>query len=409
MTVSGGALLISCGESAMTGATSGGQNDGASADEGSGGQPEATLPRTDAESEDATAVDASGPDAQGDVWTADGETASDSLVSADATPMDAPSAEAGSIDASDAPGDAEGVIADSASAGDAALVVTSCGMVVAPTILSPLICYPQCFPIEAGALAKIDAGDGGISGTQCDSLCGTGSTWFSCKPIEDAGASMIECQRNCTGRRPAGLVPSPPGRGTVLGVHFAEMARLETASVDAFHHLRCELVAHRAPRRLVKAVERAARDEIRHARMTRALARRYGGGVVAVRVEPRPMRGLEAIAAENAVEGCVREAFGALVAHWQAAAATDPVIRAAMARIARDETRHAALAFAVDGWLRGRLGCAARARLAAARNRALGELASAESEPSAALRSKIGLPTRAQSRYLVDQLAHIAV
>ena len=186
------------------------------------------------------------------------------------------------------------------------------------------------------------------------------------------------------------------------------MTRLEAASVDAFRHLRRELIAHGAPRRLVRAAERAARDEVRHARMTRALATRYGGEVIAPRVEPRPVRNLEAVAIENAVEGCVREAFGALIACFQAAAARDPVIRAAMARIARDETRHAALAFEVDAWLRGKLGGSARARVEAARDRALGELASNAVEAPAALRSTIGLPTRQQSRFLLDELTRIA-
>jgi len=411
MAVSGGALLVSCGGSSTGAPPTGAQNNGSStADGAGGGQPDATPSQGDAESEDATMLEGSA-DAQGDVLTADRQVAPDSNVNSDATAGDEHSADGGSMDASvDARDDAPAVIADSSSDGDATFIVTSCGMVVSTPMIGPGGCYPACFPLEAGALAKIHAGDGGLSGSQCNSLCGTGSViWTSCKPIDDAGVPLIQCQANCTGRRPAGLLPSPPGLGTALGVHFAEMARLEAASVDAFHHLRRELIAHRAPRRLVKAAGRAARDEIRHARMTRALARRYGGGVVMAKVEPRPVRrSLEAIAAENAVEGCVREAFGALVAHWQAAAAMDTVIRAAMTRIARDETRHAALAFEVDAWLRGRLERATKARVAAVRDRAFGELRADEAEAPEPLRSKIGLPTRSQSRFLLEQLARIA-
>jgi hypothetical protein len=400
---------MSCGGSSTTAPPTAAQNDGASAEGSSGGQPDAMPSQADAALQDATMVDGNAADAQGDLFTADGPGAPDSSVRPDATAVDAQSADADSIDASvDARDDAVGVIVDSSSDGDATFYATTCGMVVSTSILSPLICYPQCFPLEAGALAKIDAGDGGLTGTQCDSLCGTGGLWLSCRPVDDAGVSLIQCQRNCTGRRPAGLLPSPPGSGTALGAHFAEMARLEAAAVDAFHHLRRELIAHRAPRRMVKAAERAARDEIRHARMTRALAKRYGGGVVAPRVELRPVRSLEAIAMENAVEGCLREAFGALVAHWQASAAADPVIRAAMARIARDETRHAALAFEVDSWVRGRLARAAQARVAVVRDRAFRELTADEAEAPAALRRAIGLPTRLQSRLLLEQLARIA-
>jgi hypothetical protein len=186
------------------------------------------------------------------------------------------------------------------------------------------------------------------------------------------------------------------------------MARLEAASVDAFRHLRRELIAHQAPRRLVRAAERAARDEIRHARVTRALAHRYGAIAADPRVAPSGIRDLETIARENAVEGCVHEAFGALVASWQAKVASDPVIRAAMARIAIDETRHAALAFQVGAWLAGRLDALARARVDAARRGAIDTLVVRAKEAPSALRAPLGLPTARQSRDLVDRLARLA-
>jgi hypothetical protein len=53
--------------------------------------------------------------------------------------------------------------------------------------------------------------------------------------------------------------------------------------------------------------------------------------------------------------GTAAGAFGALVASWQAMGASDPMMRAAMARIARDETRHADLSFQVHALLKGRL------------------------------------------------------
>jgi hypothetical protein len=125
-------------------------------------------------------------------------------------------------------------------------------------------------------------------------------------------------------------------------------------------------------------------------------------------VEATPIRDLEAIAVENAVEGCVREAFGALVASWQAVAAVDPLVRATMARIARDETRHAALALQIAGWLRGRLDTAARVRVEQARRAALADLASAVREPPLSLRAPLGLPTRAQALELQRQFSLLA-
>jgi hypothetical protein len=303
-------------------------------------------------------------------------------------------------------------------------VVTSCGETVTVDLTGPFagsLCgIPECFPFDAGALAAdgdasaVDAGDGGITHAQCTALCASpGSTgsqsWESCAPIEDGGVPLIQCQPyGCLGRLPEGLVSANAAAATSLGAYFAGMAQLEAASVHAFRHLRRELVAHGAPRRLVRAAERAARDEIRHARVSTALARRHGGATVAPRVEPRPVRSLETIALENAVEGCAREGFGALVATWQGTAATDPVIRAAMTRLARDETRHAALAFAVDAWLHGRLDPAARARVKATRNAALAELAAGGDEVPEALRKPLGMPSRLQWRELGREMARWA-
>jgi hypothetical protein len=300
----------------------------------------------------------------------------------------------GAVGDEGAPSDAGEVDGDGAT-----YVVTSCGETV-PVVSGPYgsRCNAQCFPLEAGAFVT---GDGSPRSTQCSMLCGPG-VWFSCAPETDAGTLLIRCEPDCTGRRPQGLLASRPATGAPLGAYFAEMARMEAASIAAFRHLRRELLAHRAPRRLVRAAERAARDEARHARMTTALARRHGAEAIASRVEGIPVRSLEAIAIENAVEGCVRETFGALVASWQARAACDPLIRAAMTRIAHDETRHAALAFAVDAWARGRLGPEARGRVEQARSKAITEVATRAQEAPILLRTPLGLPTSAQTRALAE-------
>ncbi|MCY1008004.1 hypothetical protein OV079_21085 [Nannocystis pusilla] len=77
---------------------------------------------------------------------------------------------------------------------------------------------------------------------------------------------------------------------------------------------------------------------------------------------PTAVRSLEALARENAVEGCVRETFGALVARYQASVAADEPLRRLFAAIAEDELDHAALAWDVATWLNGQLDEAARAR-----------------------------------------------
>jgi hypothetical protein len=121
------------------------------------------------------------------------------------------------------------------------------------------------------------------------------------------------------------------------------------------------------------------------------------------RVKPRA---LEAIAIENAIEGCVRETFGALVAAWQAREARDPVVRAVMKRIARDETNHASLGWAIDTWARTRLDRAARRRVDAARAVAVRAFSLMPEEPLNA-RDVVaaGLPNREVQRALFAGLA----
>jgi hypothetical protein len=181
------------------------------------------------------------------------------------------------------------------------------------------------------------------------------------------------------GRRPRGLVRAR-GRAhsTALGAYFGGMAYEEAASVHAFLRLGEELARHGAPAPLVRAAERSARDEERHARLMARWARAYGVTAPAPKVRRARPRTLEAMARENAVEGCAHETFGALLLGWQAARSPDPSLRRAFARVAADEARHAALAWAVAAWAEGRLDARGRARVGAARARALGALGRAQ-------------------------------
>lgn len=124
------------------------------------------------------------------------------------------------------------------------------------------------------------------------------------------------------------------------------------------------------------------------------LAVAAGARPPAVRVTPPGApRDLETVARENAAEGCVRETFAALVAWRQARLAADPKIRETMGTIAADETRHAALSWAIDAWSRDRLSKSARHRVRSARSAAISLLLRdvALSE-TAALRLPAGLP-----------------
>jgi hypothetical protein len=200
----------------------------------------------------------------------------------------------------------------------------------------------------------------------------------------------------CEGRRPEGLLSD----GTV-----------EAASVPAFERLAEELEAHGAPERLVRAARSAAGDEVRHARAMELLARRHGAPLPEVRVEPFRPRSLEALALENAIEGCVRETYGALLSGWQARTAGDAEVRHVMGPIAEEELRHAELSWALDAWAARRLDAEARARVREARHEALRTLEREVEEQVTPeeLVQVAGLPSREAARELLRGLAELVL
>jgi hypothetical protein len=222
----------------------------------------------------------------------------------------------------------------------------------------------------------------------------------------DGEAIAVDCDKcSVMGRRPAGLARARAKGRSPLGAFFGHAAHLEAASVEAFASLAEELTALGAPAELARAAERSARDEERHARLTGHIARRHGGEPPGVRVARRRSRSLEAMAIENAVEGCVRETFGALAASWQAAHARDPLIARTMASIARDETRHAALAWAIARWVEPRLDARTRRRIVAARRRAVRTLRrQARAVVPAVLVQRAGVPASPDAAKMLDAL-----
>jgi hypothetical protein len=209
---------------------------------------------------------------------------------------------------------------------------------------------------------------------------------------------------NCAiGRRPPGLTSSgASGCELALGKFFAEIAHLEAASVPAFERLSVELAHHGAPEALRLRAMSAALEEIDHARTTATLARRFGGEPVVPVVAERPVRSLFELAIDNAVEGCVRETFGALVAQYQALHAENPQIRAAMRGIAQDETRHAEFSWALDEWVNGELSVAEQIAVREARRDALLRLRSElETAVDPTVAQQAGMPTAAVAQRLL--------
>jgi hypothetical protein len=200
--------------------------------------------------------------------------------------------------------------------------------------------------------------------------------------------------RAVCGRAPEGLArpAHDASSGDAVTAHLVLSAYLEAASVVAFRRLELELRRLNAPASLVARAQRARADEIGHARDLAALARRSGGVVPPLAIARGTVRSVLDIALENAVEGCVRETYGALVAAFQAERCA-PGLRPLLRRIAIDEARHAELAHDVARWLDRRLAAHERAAVASARAGALAELREAVAqEPDAELVRTHGVP-----------------
>jgi hypothetical protein len=278
-----------------------------------------------------------------------------------------------------------------------------------------LLVYANGFNVRCGAL---DRGAVRPSGDGYDVIATRG---FACGPgtavtrdflkvsrtgvVSETGSEVIERgDPNCAiGRRPPGLASSGQSDcDEAIGRFFAEAAHLEAAAVPAFERLELELTRLGAPEALVHHARRSVLEEVRHVRLTAGLARRFGAEPTAPEVEERPLRSLFELALDNATEGCVRETFGALVAHHQAAAAADEEVRAALATIADDETHHAELSWAIDAWARSQLSPEQCAALDAAQLDALEALREGLAAPvSREVALVAGLPDGVQAQALL--------
>ncbi|MCB9640822.1 MAG: hypothetical protein H6727_18145 [Myxococcales bacterium] len=213
--------------------------------------------------------------------------------------------------------------------------------------------------------------------------------------------------RRCIGGRlPAGALAVEETEDVFadVGAYFAQLCYLERAAVEAFRQLHDELVLHGAPESLVKRAGQAILEEQQHAETTGVLAQAWGGEIrplVMTDVEPRS---LLALAYDNAVEGCVRESFAPLTAHWQALHAPHASIRAAMQRIAEDEAGHAALSWDIEAWLMPKLSLAEQAEMRCLREKTIGDLEKElQKEPAACLIEQAGLPDASVALELLQQ------
>jgi len=244
-------------------------------------------------------------------------------------------------------------------------------------------CASLCSPVgDIGIQPGFCIGAGGPNTVQCG-VCGVGR--FT------AGLGLQACD----------LEDSESFAGWL-----ARGAALEKIAATAFDRLADELAALGAPSSLVPTARESAEHERGHFEALASFARREG-------IEPKSLgdvvlasRSLFEIALENAGEGCVRETLGAVVMDYQSRHADDPALREALAKIAVEESMHAAWSWALDQWARTVLDRAQVAQLDAARERAIAELAQSMGahDPSPALAARAGMPSSAAVRAMIEGL-----
>lgn len=182
------------------------------------------------------------------------------------------------------------------------------------------------------------------------------------------------------------------------------MAELEAAAVHAFMHMARELDAHGFPR-LAESALVAAQHEVSHAQRITRLALRFGYCPRKPSIEDSPVRSLEALAIDNAGEGCGRELFGAALNVYQAQTAADPDVAAVMGAIAADEMKHAKFSLDLAQALMPRLSRAQRERAREAQAATLLSFADEEGASDVA-RKRLGLFDGAEARTMAQRLLH---
>jgi hypothetical protein len=153
---------------------------------------------------------------------------------------------------------------------------------------------------------------------------------------------------------PLGLTEPRPHLAARIADEWLADARMEHASIASFARFGLELLGLGAPALLVEQAQRAALDEVAHARACFSLASRFAGRAVgpgALRVGGEMLAPtLPEAAARAFAEGCVAETIAA----WHAGAALDRAraadVRTALSKIADDEARHAELSWRFVAW-----------------------------------------------------------
>jgi hypothetical protein len=179
-----------------------------------------------------------------------------------------------------------------------------------------------------------------------------------------------------------------------LAEHHAAVAAMEHASVASFARFTLQLLALGAPAEIIAEAQRAALDEVEHARLAYGIASRFAGRALGPDRLPEATAPLGAEVAQViealVAEGCVGETLGAAEGREIARRAGDRGLAEMMERVGADEERHAALAWRSLAWLIKAFGDEARAAAARGFSEAIARHA-ADPEEAALVREDLGV------------------
>lgn len=219
------------------------------------------------------------------------------------------------------------------------------------------------------AFACQKPGDTCVSNADCTAqggMCGLASGLHVCQPISCAigrpflvqgepRLAHVETRADWASAAAPDVAELTAEARASLAARWAEIALMEHASIAAFARFALELLSLGAPPELLARTQQAMQDETLHARDAFALASRYAGapvgpGALAIEGSVSSRSPLE-IVATAILEGCIGETVAAVEAAECLAHASDPAVREVLSRVARDETRHAELAWQFVRWV----------------------------------------------------------
>jgi hypothetical protein len=156
-----------------------------------------------------------------------------------------------------------------------------------------------------------------------------------------------------TGARPDRARVAPDARAR-LADEWVRIGLMEHASIAAFARFTLQLMSLGAPADLIERSNAAMSDETAHAKLAFSIASAYAGrdvGPGLLDVSGALEGGsLREILINVVREGCIGETVAAVEAAEALEHAVDPVVQSALARIAKDELRHADLAWQFVRW-----------------------------------------------------------